>query len=956
MKRLLIILVGLIFWMVGFSQEKTKYNLPYDSVLVRQLTKNSHFLVKGTGLFTDTLFAPTLDTSTSSTAVSTTRFVHNLLQGASSGATTVKNFTTVAQLRASNFYLTSGNILAVTYGCVSSGDGGGGQWYWNSSYSGSDNTGLAVIPTGLVGNGGWIRIYQSAINVMWFGAIGDGVTDDLAAFRLMYNSAPRVQIAFNQFSRGDMFVPFHTYFLSDSLLFDDQLNFYGANPTGFPFATTRMEFAEGKSGINIVMGSISGGSRGSTISNLYIYGKGASVDTTKNGIQFNSNTNLYYVTADNFGGNGIYANTTISGNISGAFIENCRALNNGLNGIMLDGGETSACYVSNCITQTNGRCNMRDNGFLGNVFIGGQTAIAGLRLGFISDSWAKVGTHYYICKRDNINIQPSVTSGWQDYWEDNGTSVDAPASVAAWSALTNYHIGANFAATGDAQAATYVGVYSEGGSQHNVVRGSSIGLGGAGAGNFKRIGALISGKDGYANAESGSGFQVRDKTDINIYSRLDADDGLALGFNGSGSDGKVAIKANQTDSIVSLTALNDGVPRMAWTASPLIGTKFGIAPHFVTAGTPIIGKLGLARFNVHGSSSYAGADSIRREYWGTGIPANEGLWYAPGDYVHNMKNILSTGILGWQCNALTQGGDPAAWDEITTGGSGGWAVTGMTTLTGDVIIDGTNFGAQFIFSGSYTVLTDNGTSQAGLVLQGNQFSLQASLDDASAGVGFSSDGTDINMFFVGTGTAKYSADISPNYTSRSLVDSGFVGTIYRNLLDTIHSSSGGITGTMVANRVPYGISASVLTTSAALAFDGTNLLTIGGGGIRDNGGNMRFIASGGYEYFNGTSYSIYMYNGAGADGIQIDPYAFQINSMSGTSNLKIQTGSGFLGIGSGTPSFKLDVLSGSINVLGTTNNTYRWNATSGTPTNTVTPAGWVKVSVAGTDSWLPYYQ
>lgn len=47
---------------------------------------------------------------------------------------------------------------------------------------------------------------------------------------------------------------------------------------------------------------------------------------------------------------------------------------------------------------------------------------------------------------------------------------------------------------------------------------------------------------------------------------------------------------------------------------------------------------------------------------------------------------------------------------------------------------------------------------------------------------------------------------------------------------------------------------------------------------------------------------------------------------------------------------------GSVITAGTTNNTYRWNAADGTPTNTDTPTGWVKISLNGVDAWLPYYQ
>lgn len=106
--------------------------------------------------------------------------------------------------------------------------------------------------------------------------------------------------------------------------------------------------------------------------------------------------------------------------------------------------------------------------------------------------------------------------------------------------------------------------------------------------------------------------------------------------------------------------------------------------------------------------------------------------------------------------------------------------------------------------------------------------------------------------------------------------------------------------------------AGAFDANSGFTYNGSNQIHIGGGDIRDNGSNMRLIPSGGFEIFNATNYIMSLYNGAGADGIVITPYAFSINSMSGTTSLKIQDAapSGKLGIG-GAPGSdaKLDVIS-----------------------------------------------
>jgi hypothetical protein len=80
-------------------------------------------------------------------------------------------------LRLSNGASGSLNVL----GYHSEGDGGGGQFYWDSESIEADNGGTIIQATG-VATGRWKRVYSGALNLKWFGAIGDGVTDDATAF------------------------------------------------------------------------------------------------------------------------------------------------------------------------------------------------------------------------------------------------------------------------------------------------------------------------------------------------------------------------------------------------------------------------------------------------------------------------------------------------------------------------------------------------------------------------------------------------------------------------------------------------------------------------------------------------------------------------------------------------------------------------------------------------------
>jgi len=74
---------------------------------------------------------------------------------------------------------TISNLEAVNaLGYYTKGDGGGGTFYWDSTSTETDNGGTIIQATGVT-TGRWKRVYSGgAVNVKWFGAKGDGITDD----------------------------------------------------------------------------------------------------------------------------------------------------------------------------------------------------------------------------------------------------------------------------------------------------------------------------------------------------------------------------------------------------------------------------------------------------------------------------------------------------------------------------------------------------------------------------------------------------------------------------------------------------------------------------------------------------------------------------------------------------------------------------------------------------------
>jgi hypothetical protein len=116
---------------------------------------------------------------------------------------------TIAALRALSVagLVTGFSITLLGYYAV--GDGGGGLFAYNSGSAVADNNGTIIAPT--VGAGRWLRIFDgNTVNVHWFGAKGDGATDDRIA----------IQAAIDYISvtgRGTVWLNEKIYFITDYL-------------------------------------------------------------------------------------------------------------------------------------------------------------------------------------------------------------------------------------------------------------------------------------------------------------------------------------------------------------------------------------------------------------------------------------------------------------------------------------------------------------------------------------------------------------------------------------------------------------------------------------------------------------------------------------------------------------------------------------------------------------------
>lgn len=88
----------------------------------------------------------------------------------------------IADLRALTSASLTGRPTIHVRGYYSPGDGGGGIFFWDATATTTDNGGTVIALTA-GGVGRWRRVLTQPINVRWFGARGDGVSDDTAVIR-----------------------------------------------------------------------------------------------------------------------------------------------------------------------------------------------------------------------------------------------------------------------------------------------------------------------------------------------------------------------------------------------------------------------------------------------------------------------------------------------------------------------------------------------------------------------------------------------------------------------------------------------------------------------------------------------------------------------------------------------------------------------------------------------------
>lgn len=225
---------------------------------------------------------------------------------------------------------------------------------------------------------------RETISVKDFGAVGDGVTDDLAAFNAAI-AAITNNAAFSPYVGGNtILIPQGTYYLSGRLNISKQIILTGVTtPDGNAWSGSILKFPTGTTGIRIYdyrtspAGTDAGGT---TIQNLTIRTtrSAAAQEAGFHGVHADTRFTIRNCVITYFGDCGINIVATAGGSPNGNAnnwrIDNVRCAENGYDGLFVDGADTNAGVAIRLDCSSNLRWGIFDSSFLGNTYVGCHTA------------------------------------------------------------------------------------------------------------------------------------------------------------------------------------------------------------------------------------------------------------------------------------------------------------------------------------------------------------------------------------------------------------------------------------------------------------------------------------------------------------------------------------------------------------------------------------------------------
>lgn len=325
------------------------------------------------------------------------------------------------------------------------------------------------------GTGAVARTTQSKlrdfVSVKDFGAVGDGVTDDWAAFQAAHDSLS----ASNSYVGGTIYIPSGTYYLSQTWAITKRVTIQGTNAGDQPStAACLLKFAANTNGIRLYSNIDSPTGTGADYSRIIGIGLTTSSKlSTGIGIYSTCVVKIEHCIVRSFASHGIYINgktgAGATGIADGCSLISIRSADNGGDGFRLFGNDSNVCILQTCEASANGgygyydaavfpntyiACQASGNttapywasGNTGNVYVGCYTEITGSYTSVLDNSVVVIGG---IMAAPNATLIASTVDGTQFNcpngtrfrWLNNGVEIGRLSAAGVLSGFTGVYQG-----------------------------------------------------------------------------------------------------------------------------------------------------------------------------------------------------------------------------------------------------------------------------------------------------------------------------------------------------------------------------------------------------------------------------------------------------------------------------------------------------------------------------------
>lgn len=523
-------------------------------------------------------------------------------------------------------------------------------------------------PSGVTG--AWVRKFSGWHNVKWFGATGSGSpTNDAPAIQAAVNYLRSTALSGYGYGQGSsaLFFPRGVYYLgSTSIDIYHALWMTGETPSGPGGAATVITVDDGHTALRLQADNTSGDSNTNVatgypgafqalVEKFHFQGGFNLSETSGHGVLLRVGAVVRDCNFYNFSGDGIHieADTGVhQGNANGWRVDRC-FIQNCLNGLYIQGGDTNAGRSSDINTKDNRQWGLWDSSFLGCVHIGGEHAdngyvkVNGAAEAYTPSMVSYNGNWYAVVGGQEGGAStnaPSGTTADNQWWlyvsagAPNTTNWNVPAWVSGMTLRSGGWLRVN-----DPNAvSTFTGVYGEGGQGPaqttrlvtflNPIRGPRI-IGGS------VIQGDILGLSSFPN------LVVESLLNSGIYTQ----------FGSGDPNSDIAAAINIIHPTYGAQGIQWGWGSGGFLNSLLLYVARGIgAPAIEITGQVSTNPIGTGKCNFPNGFGL----NSKKILSGTAAPTTG--TYAQGDAVWNSAPVAA-GVPGWVC---VTGGTPGTWKAM----------------------------------------------------------------------------------------------------------------------------------------------------------------------------------------------------------------------------------------------------------------------------------------------------